>query len=98
MLRRRSMNARRTPSLLAGLLTLPLLLVFAGAGCSLLKPKPKKAYNEDCTQDLDCESMTCTTYGSVCSKTCTYNKDCEGGLVCRAKDEGTGQVCSKPVG
>lgn len=75
-----------------------LALLLASSGCDLLKPKAKKAYGQDCSADTDCESLTCATYGSVCSKACTYNKECEGGLVCRGKDEGPGQVCSKPVG
>ena len=90
------MNARQALTAFVAFVSLSALV--AGAGCDKFKPKPKKAYGEDCTQDLDCESSTCTTYGSVCSKSCTYNKDCEGGLVCRAKDEGAGSVCSKPIG
>src|SRR5215471_9172944 len=70
------------------------LTVGSLAGCNLLKPKKKGAFNEACQNDIDCESMSCSPYGSICTKDCTYDKDCGGDLVCRAKDIGTGDYCS----
>jgi hypothetical protein len=63
-------------------------------------PKPKKALGQDCTDGLGCESLTCSTVGNICSKTCTYDKECKDvapDAVCRRKDEG-GSWCSKPIG
>ncbi len=75
------------------------LFSVASGGCDLLKSKSeKKAFAEACTQAVDCESGECATYGSICTKGCTYDKDCGSGLVCRAKDTGTGSECSKPYG
>ncbi len=76
------------------------LMIASLAGCSLLKPKPKKALGQDCTDDLGCDSLTCSTVGNICSHSCTYDKDCKdtgAGNVCRRKDDG-GNWCSKPVG
>src|SRR5690242_5797924 len=67
-------------------------------GCGLLKPAEKKAFGADCSTDLDCESLSCSTTGNVCSKACTYDKDCGKDLVCRRKSDSTGNWCSKPVG
>lgn len=70
-----------------------------GAGCDMMKSgSSKKAFNEACVKDTDCESGECATYGSICSKSCTYDKDCGGDLVCRVKDVGTGNQCSRPAG
>ncbi len=73
-----------------------LALAIAGGGCGLLKKK--KAFGEACAQAEDCESLECASVGSICSKTCTFDKECGDGLVCRAKDDGTGNVCSKSQG
>lgn len=83
-----------------GAVAVVLASVVAGSlgGCKLLKPKEKKAFGADCQDDLDCESLTCSTTGNICSKSCTYDKDCGGDLVCRRKDDGSGQWCSKAVG
>jgi hypothetical protein len=67
-------------------------------GCKLLKPKAKGALGVDCVTDLDCESLMCSTTGNVCSKACTYDKDCGGDLVCRRKDDNSGNWCSKAIG
>lgn len=67
-------------------------------GCSFLKPKAKKAYAEACATDNDCESMDCAGQGNVCSKPCQYNADCGGTMVCRQKDDGSGEHCAQPVG
>jgi hypothetical protein len=75
-----------------------LVLFIASAGCDLLKSKSKKPFGEECAADADCESLECATYGSICTKSCTYDKDCGGSFVCRAKDVGSGNQCSKPSG
>jgi hypothetical protein len=67
-------------------------------GCGLLKPKAKKPFGEACTVDTDCDTLQCSPYGSICSKDCVYDKDCGGDLVCRSKDTGVGDFCSKSVG
>jgi hypothetical protein len=68
------------------------------AGCKLFN-KEKKQFGEDCTADTDCDSAECATYGSVCTKACTYDKDCGSGLVCRAREGGkSGDACAKPTG
>ena len=86
-------GARAAAALLAGLgLTLAL-----GTGCGFLK-KEKKAFGEDCAVATDCESGECATYGSICSKNCTYDGECGSGLVCRARDDGPGNLCSKAQG
>src|SRR3569832_257636 len=78
------------------------LVTASVAGCGLLTPKQKQAFGTECVTDLDCESLTCSTDGNICSKSCTYDKECAGGtgdLVCRTKGDGTGaNWCSKPVG
>jgi hypothetical protein len=77
-----------------------LALVFASGlaasveGC---KPKPKKAFGEACGDDMECESLTCSPQGGICSKTCNYDKDCGGDLVCHATSESSG-LCSKSIG
>jgi hypothetical protein len=71
----------------------------SSGGCDLLKSKSeKKAFNEACAQATDCESGECATYGSICTKSCTFDKDCGTGLVCRVKEVGSGNECSKPYG
>jgi len=75
-----------------------LFLLASGAGCGLLKPKEKKPFGADCKNDLDCESLECSTYGSICTKSCTYDSECGGDLVCRDNDKGAGNLCAKAVG
>jgi hypothetical protein len=75
-----------------------VLVMASAAGCDLLKSKSKKPFGEECATDADCESLECATYGSICTKSCTYDKDCGGSYVCRAKDVGSGNQCSKPSG
>lgn len=68
------------------------------AGCKLFN-KEKKQFGEDCASDEDCDSLECGTYGSMCTKGCTYDRDCGAGYVCRARDGGRpGDVCAKPTG
>jgi len=74
------------------------LIAGSMGGCKLLK-KEKKAFGETCTVDTDCDSLHCSTFGNVCSKTCTYDKDCGGDMVCRgAGEEGAMNLCAKPLG
>jgi len=71
------------------------------AGCGLLKggsEEEKKGFGQECAKDTDCGSAECAAYGSICTKGCTYDRECGEGLVCRAKDTGTGMQCSKPAG
>ncbi|MDC3958424.1 hypothetical protein [Polyangium jinanense] len=77
-----------------------LLLGLGAAGCGLLKQEEpeKKAFGVACTKDTDCASLQCAATGSICTKSCTYDRDCGDGLVCRAKDTGSGLECSKSVG
>lgn len=77
-----------------------LALLFSGVGCGLLSQKKdeKKGFGLECAKDTDCESSQCATYGSICTKACTYDRECGDGLVCRTKDTGSGLVCSKPAG
>lgn len=80
-------------------MTALVALFSVGSGCDMLKGKAeKKAFAEACAQAADCESGECATYGSICTKSCTFDKDCGSGLVCRAKDTGNGNECSKPYG
>jgi hypothetical protein len=80
---------------------LALLAVFipltSAAGCGLFS-KDKKQFGEDCTSDTDCDSLECAKYGSVCTKSCSYDKECGSGFVCRAKDGLPGSSCAKPTG
>ena len=76
-------------------------LLQASVGCGLLsqeKEEQKKAFGVECAKDIDCESSSCAPYGSICTKGCTYDRDCGDTLVCRSKDSGTGLLCSKPAG
>jgi len=63
-------------------------------GC---KPKPKGALGADCNDASDCESALCSEATGVCSKACTYDKDCTGGLICHAMND-THNECNKPEG
>lgn len=83
----------------AGLMAAGMIAVLiGGAGCSLLKPKKKGQFSEACQDNTDCESLQCSSYGNICTKDCTYDKDCGGDLVCRSKDEGSGEACAKSIG
>src|SRR4051794_31065074 len=73
------------------------LMTASVGGCKLLK-REKLAFGVECKVDLDCDSMTCSTDGNICSKSCTYDSDCGGEIVCRRKDDGTGSWCSKAIG
>jgi hypothetical protein len=93
------MAQRHTGRYIGALATLAVLLPLATmAGCKLFD-KEKKAFGEDCQSDTDCDSLECATYGSVCTKPCTYDRECGGGFVCRARDGGRpGDACAKPTG
>lgn len=95
------MNAKHWLSKVgAGTLAVVFAALMAGSlgGCKLLKKKEKKAIGVECVTDLDCESLMCSTNGNVCSKACTYDKDCGGDLVCRRKDDNSGNWCATAVG
>ncbi|MFO0592129.1 MAG: hypothetical protein U0441_31590 [Polyangiaceae bacterium] len=91
--------APRNPGRIFGALTLlaVLLPLTTVAGCKLFN-RSKKQFGEDCTTDLDCDSMECATYGSICTKTCVFDKECGSGYVCRARDGKPGDACAKPTG
>jgi hypothetical protein len=72
------------------------LLVTEAFGCD--PPGSKKAFGQACALDDECASAECARYGSVCSKACTYDKECGPGYVCRSRDDSPGAVCSKPQG
>ena len=92
------MAQRKTGRILGALALLAVLLPLSSlAGCKLLN-REKKQFGEDCTTDTDCDSLECATYGSVCTKTCVYDKECGSGYVCRARDGKPGDACSKPTG
>jgi hypothetical protein len=74
------------------------VMAASAVGCGFLKPKTKKAFAETCAVDSDCDSLDCAGQGNVCSKACQYNADCGGTLVCRQKDDGSGDHCTQPVG
>lgn len=67
-------------------------------GCKAFKKKEKKGLGAECVADLDCTSLMCSTTGNVCSQACTYDKECGGDLVCRRKDDASGNWCSKAIG
>jgi hypothetical protein len=89
---------RKTPGRTAAAGVVVVLVAGSLCACSFFKPKPKKQFGEDCTSPFDCDSMQCSTYGSICTKDCTYDKDCGADLVCRGQDTGTGSQCSKAMG
>lgn len=93
------MAQRHTGRFLGALALLAVFLPLTTlAGCKLFN-KEKKQFGEDCQSDDDCESLECGTYGSVCTKACTYDRECGAGFVCRARDAGRpGDVCAKPTG
>lgn len=90
-------RAKRVGVMVAASLLAATALASA-SGCNFLKPKAKKAFTETCSLDSDCESLDCAGQGNICSKPCTYNKDCGGGFVCRQKDDGSGDHCASAVG
>lgn len=92
------MAQRKTGRVVGAMALLAVLLPLTSlAGCKLLN-REKKQFGEDCTTDTDCESLECATYGSVCTKTCVYEKECGAGYVCRARDGKPGDACAKPTG
>ncbi len=92
------MAQRNTGRVIGALALLAVFLpLMTASGCKLFN-RQKKQFGEDCTTDLDCDSMECATYGSVCTKTCVFDKECGGGYVCRARDGKPGDACAKPTG
>lgn len=92
------MAQRKTGRIFGALALLAVFLPLATlSGCKLLN-REKKAFGEDCAADTDCDSLECATYGSVCTKGCSYDKDCGAGFVCRAHDGSPGDSCAKPTG
>jgi hypothetical protein len=70
-----------------------MALMFSASGC-----KKKVAFGLDCKDDMGCESLHCSPYGNICSKSCNLDSDCGGNsLVCRADDNGF-NMCSKAIG
>jgi hypothetical protein len=92
------MNAKDQARRLGVAVAASVLVAVMATGCSFLKPKPKKAFAETCAVDSECDSLDCAGQGNVCSKACQYNADCGGTLVCRQKDDGSGEHCTQPVG
>jgi len=98
------MKQKRGGALVRGAMFAAVIGLFGSVGCGLLKSGEgestgeKKAFGAACTKADDCASADCTTYGNVCSKSCTYDKDCGDGMVCRAKDDGSALQCAKPIG
>lgn len=90
-------SSRLTRPLAAAMAVGSLLLLMAGGGCKFLK-KEKKPFGQECSVDTDCESLSCSPYGKICSKSCTYDSECGGDLVCRDNEEGAGNICSKAIG
>jgi hypothetical protein len=83
----------------AGVIASFLVVTFAGlTGCKLLKMPEKKAFGADCSTDLDCDSMKCQVHGKICSKTCTYDSECGGDLVCREESTANSFYCAKKEG
>jgi len=80
-----------------GVTVFAALMAGSLVGCKLLK-KQKKEFGAECVTDLDCESLTCSTTGNICTKTCTYDADCGGDIICRRKDDNTGNWCAKAIG
>lgn len=92
------MAQRNTGRFIGALAALAVFLpLVTAAGCKLFN-KEKKPFGEDCQSDTDCESLECATYGSVCTKPCTYDKECGSGFACRARDGRPGDACAKPTG
>jgi hypothetical protein len=92
----RGAKSKTGAALFSGLM---LLVLGASSGCGMLKGnEEKKALGQACTQDADCASASCSTYGNVCSKSCAVDSECGESLVCRIKDGGGGSQCAKPIG
>ncbi len=92
------MNAKFQARRLGVAMAASVLAAVMATGCGFLKPKSNKAYAEACVVDSDCASLDCAGQGNVCSKACQYNADCGGTMVCRQKDDGSGDHCAQPVG
>lgn len=90
-------RAQRTGVVAASLLAMMTAAIVSGCGF-LKKTEGNKAFAETCSLDSDCASHDCVGQGNICSKPCTYNKDCGGGYVCRQKDDGSGDHCASAVG
>jgi hypothetical protein len=95
----RKTHGAKTKTSRAILSGLVLLALAAATGCGMLGGKEeKRTVGQACTQNADCDSDACTTYGNVCTKNCTLDAECGEGLVCRVKDAGGGSQCAKPIG
>ena len=91
-------RAQRTGVVAAASL-LAMMAAASASGCGFLKrSQANKAFAETCSLDSDCASLDCVGQGNICSKPCTYNKDCGGAFVCRQKDDGSGDHCAAAVG
>jgi hypothetical protein len=87
---------RARARVMAGLF-LGLFVAFSAASIGGCKPKQKKALGADCNDATDCDSNLCSDATGVCSKSCTYDKECGGDLVCRAMSEAVNE-CNKMQG
>jgi hypothetical protein len=92
MNRKLSAFYRVATALVAG--SLFALTVASVDGC---KPKQKKPIGVECDDGADCETNQCSDATGVCTKSCTYDKDCGADLVCRALSE-TANECNKADG
>jgi hypothetical protein len=90
-------GARRALHRAVAGLSLGLLVALGVSAIGGCKPKQKKALGADCNDASDCDSALCSEATGVCSRTCTYDKECGGDLVCRAMSEATNE-CNKLQG
>src|SRR6185312_13836338 len=76
----------------------PFILLFLAVafGCKL--KRDKRGFGEECVNAEDCTSEMCTTFGSICTKACTYDRECGKNLVCRSDGSAAGNSCAKPLG
>lgn len=65
-----------------------------GLGCG--KTVTNQEQGKPCDADGECKSGMCAVYGGVCTKACTYDRECtDMGLVCRGRDDRDAAQCSK---